>query len=79
MPIYEYRCDDCGKTCEILIKNRSKESEVVCPDCQSSQLTKLISSPGAVMTKGGIEPLPTMPSCPNSQGCGNSTCPAFQH
>jgi len=79
MPIYEYKCESCGKTSEILVKNRAKESEVVCPGCQSGELTKLISIPGAMMNKGGSADLPPIPACPNAQGCGNNACPAFQN
>lgn len=78
MPIYEYKCDDCGTVSEILVKNTSKQSEVVCPQCQSGNLDKLISAPGAVMSKGGqLADMPSM-GCPNQDRCGvpGGSCPA---
>ncbi len=75
MPIYEYKCNACGNTSEILHKSTTIK-EVVCPDCRSDNMEKLISAPGAVMTKG---PAPQMPAaCPKSQQCGQSSCPAAQ-
>lgn len=45
MPIYDYRCNDCDKTFELLIRSSSVP---VCPACGSQQLEKLLSSPVAL-------------------------------
>jgi putative FmdB family regulatory protein len=79
MPIYEYKCEDCEKVSEVLVKNRANESSVVCPECQSANLSKLISAPGALITKGGSVDMPPMPACPNSGGCNTPSCPAFNN
>lgn len=42
MPIYEYRCDDCGATFEALVRGRGA---VTCPACGSGSLKKLLSAP----------------------------------
>lgn len=42
MPIYEYRCVDCGTTFEALVRD---QGVVTCPDCGSSSLKKLLSTP----------------------------------
>ncbi|MCP4155685.1 MAG: zinc ribbon domain-containing protein [bacterium] len=77
MPIYEYQCNTCGSTCEILHRTL-KEKAVVCPDCQSTELTRLISAPGAVMTKGSVsQGMP--PGCPNQASCGVPACPHAGH
>ncbi|PLX91546.1 MAG: hypothetical protein C0620_11095 [Desulfuromonas sp.] len=34
MPIYEYRCKNCGKTTEKRAK--SGQQEIICPHCQST-------------------------------------------
>lgn len=44
MPIYDYRCNDCDKTFELLIRSSSVP---VCPTCGSQQLEKLLSNPVA--------------------------------
>jgi putative FmdB family regulatory protein len=41
MPVYEYRCRDCGATFEVLVRDGDA---VVCPQCGSSSLSKLLSA-----------------------------------
>lgn len=42
MPIYEYRCHDCGVTFEVLVRS---DRAITCPHCGGSSLEKLISAP----------------------------------
>ena len=42
MPIFEYKCEKCGKTAEFLEKNASKKKHN-CPDCGSEDMVKLFS------------------------------------
>jgi putative FmdB family regulatory protein len=46
MPIYEYLCKNCGKTCEILMTSVIKQPE--CPSCASISLKKLLSAHAAI-------------------------------
>ncbi len=41
MPVFEYRCQDCGKDFEKLV--RKDGQEVVCPDCGSENVEKKLS------------------------------------
>jgi len=41
MPVYEYKCDDCGKVYEELVF--SSDEVVPCPDCKSKNSHKLVS------------------------------------
>lgn len=43
MPIYEYRCSDCGKISEIFLRNPGSES-IKCPVCGSKNLERLLSA-----------------------------------
>jgi putative FmdB family regulatory protein len=43
MPIYEYRCDRCGKASSHFFRSISVVSEPSCPECGSKQMTRLIS------------------------------------
>lgn len=45
MPIYEYRCDDCGHELE-RIQKMSDEPLRDCPVCEKPQLRRLISASG---------------------------------
>jgi putative FmdB family regulatory protein len=52
MPIYEYRCQSCG----VLKEHLQKMSDPVltaCPECGSSQYTKLISAAGFQLKGSG--------------------------
>ena len=51
MPIYEYRCESCGKVHEILQKF-SDEPLKECPDCKGC-LSKLISNTSFVLKGSG--------------------------
>jgi putative FmdB family regulatory protein len=42
MPIYEYRCQQCGHSFELLLRDGSVAR---CPDCGSTSLDKLLSVP----------------------------------
>lgn len=51
MPIYDYRCKDCDKTFELLVRSSSTPA---CPTCCSRQLEKLLSRPAAPGQTAGI-------------------------
>lgn len=43
MPLYEYRCRECGKQFTFLAGVIAQNNEARCPNCQSQDLKKLIS------------------------------------
>jgi putative FmdB family regulatory protein len=43
MPIYEYRCADCGRKTSILTLGIKSVPDVRCPYCGGTNLTKLVS------------------------------------
>lgn len=75
MPIYEYKCNLCGEISEVLLKSMS--AQAACSHCDSTDLTKLISAPAAVITRGSSSPATDAPAvCPNKERCGVPNCPA---
>ena len=44
MPIYAYRCKDCGETFELLIGVTSKKTKLECAKCKSRNIEKLLGS-----------------------------------
>ncbi|HOJ76728.1 MAG TPA: zinc ribbon domain-containing protein [Bacillota bacterium] len=71
MPIYEYRCQDCGMTVELLQKMGATEAGVACPNCNSTQLKKLISA-HAVTKSGAVQNNNSV--CERAPICGSSSC-----
>jgi len=53
MPIYEYRCDECGKKFELFVRSMTKQNSSACPECGSQQVRKDISLFGVGGTSGG--------------------------
>jgi len=43
VPIYEYKCNECGNRFEKLVRGKERVS---CPSCSSRKLTKLFSTFG---------------------------------
>ena len=53
MPIYEYRCLDCEKAFEVLMRTNRVAS---CPQCGSQSLSKLPSAPFFVSRRSAWQP-----------------------
>jgi len=43
MPIYEYKCLNCGKLFEKIVLKREEEKKIKCPYCNSQTLKKIPS------------------------------------
>jgi putative FmdB family regulatory protein len=50
MPLFEFTCRQCGHRFETLVTGARSP---VCPDCQSTDLEKLVSAFGARSSSGG--------------------------
>lgn len=44
MPIFEYRCKECGEKFETLILSSARSETVKCENCGSEQTEKLMSA-----------------------------------
>lgn len=67
MPIYEYKCDDCGSAFEKLVR-RSGE-DVSCPSCGQNHLSLQLST-FAAHANGTPARNTAAPMCPGGM-CGN--------
>ncbi len=76
MPIYEYRCTDCGNKFEKLVRRSGGVAEKVeCPSCGKNHLEEQYST-FAARSNGASKSAAEMPSCPsgmcsNPGMCGN--------
>ena len=44
MPIYEYRCQQCGEVSAYFLRTYGADPESVCKHCESPELRRIISS-----------------------------------
>ncbi|MEX2466841.1 MAG: zinc ribbon domain-containing protein [Gemmatimonadota bacterium] len=51
IPIYEYACQACGHRFEQFVRGTDRSSDLSCPECESSKVERLISTP-AVKSSG---------------------------
>lgn len=68
MPMYEFKCEDCGYHFETLVFSSSEK--VSCPKCKSTHLKRLISS--FSVSGGKSSSSASEDSCPT---CTTGTCP----
>jgi len=52
MPIYEFKCQECGRVFDLLVFS-GDEAEMRCPDCGSAEISKLISAASHTVGRGG--------------------------
>jgi len=68
MPIYEYKCQDCGNRFEKLLRRTSDADALECPSCGQKHLTQELSTFAA--HANGSSKSAEMPTCPSGR-CSN--------
>ncbi|HHQ49654.1 MAG TPA: zinc ribbon domain-containing protein [Acidobacteria bacterium] len=66
MPIYEYRCNDCGKVFSKLQRMGATADGVTCPACGSANVERKVSSFASASSGSGV-----------STGASGSSCSGF--
>ncbi len=72
MPIFEYRCEQCGHVMEVLQQSR-KATRQTCAQCGGTDMKKLLSgfAVGQAKASGGA----ACDSCEAGPMCGAGGCP----
>jgi putative FmdB family regulatory protein len=70
MPLYEYRCLECGEISEIFLHSLNRQN-IRCPACGSYKLDKLLSAPYTL--KAG-SPTPGTTCCGKVDRCETPPC-----
>jgi putative FmdB family regulatory protein len=63
MPIYEYRCNDCGKVFSKLQRMGATAEGVTCPACGSKNVERMVSSFASATSGAGAGAGSSAPSC----------------
>ncbi|MCD6561543.1 MAG: zinc ribbon domain-containing protein [Deltaproteobacteria bacterium] len=71
MPMYEFRCLQCGEIFEKLFINTNEKVDLVCPQCQSESLERVVSVTNHAIGVGpsGKQPKMTSKTCGPSNQC----------
>jgi len=68
MPIYEYRCSSCGLTFARLQPVGAGGEGIICPSCDSDQVTRAVSTFGCCTAS----PSQGAPASPAGRSCASS-------
>ena len=71
MPIYQYKCQQCGEVSEFLVPSSSDSKTLACPGCGTHNLEKLIFAPNIV--KGNAS-APGTTCCGRTERCKTPPC-----
>jgi putative FmdB family regulatory protein len=71
MPIYEFRCVECGHIFEMLFVKSDDPAELECPQCHCHSVDRLLSKSSYTVGAGPgkNEPRITTKSCGSSNEC----------
>ena len=62
MPIYEYRCNACGRRSQLFFRSFSAVGEARCPHCQSEDVGRIPSRVAMVRSESSYQDFLTDPS-----------------
>ena len=71
MPIFEFRCLECGELFEKIFLSSNEKMDIACPECQSMSIERVVSRTNYAMGAGpgGNKPRITTKSCAPGSKC----------
>lgn len=71
MPIFEFRCLECGDIFEKLFLNSNEKADIECPECGAGSFERVLSRANHAIGvgPGGKQPTVTTKSCGPSNQC----------
>lgn len=75
MPIFEYHCNKCKQSFEVMRLSRNGFKNIHCPECESADVTKDMSTfaPAVAVSPACGDAASSCPA-PKMPGCGSGTC-----
>ena len=79
MPIFEFRCLECGGLFEKLFLTSNENVDIACPECGAGSFERVISRANHVMgaTQGVQQPMVTNKSCSAWNQCTTFDLPGY--
>ena len=74
MPISEYRCRDCNKVTELLIRSDKDQENLLCRYCGSKELSKILSKSNIVASPNMIGSEGSTTCCGRTERCDSPPC-----
>jgi putative FmdB family regulatory protein len=71
MPIYGFRCQECGEVSEFLLSSFGGGGNLACPGCGSQNLERLISAPRLLKDMANA---PGTTCCGRTERCETPPC-----
>ena len=71
MPIYDYKCQDCGEISEIFLQGVDNAKSIACPVCGSEMMEKLFSASYLLQTETRA---PGKTCCGKAERCETPPC-----
>jgi putative FmdB family regulatory protein len=68
MPLYEYRCNKCGESFELMVRFSEADRTQVCPKCESSNTQRKLSMVASTRSGSSDSYASSSSSCGSSGG-----------
>jgi putative FmdB family regulatory protein len=76
MPIYEFKCSKCDHFFEIIVMGSGKDETVVCPECQSAEFERVVSTANFAMG-GSSGPNAAKGVTTQERNCSSGSCTTY--
>lgn len=77
MPIFEFKCLDCDEYLEILVMNKKDEVEMVCSQCGSGNLERILSTTNHSVSGGGSSAAGQSGASTQTRSCSSGSCTTY--
>lgn len=74
MPIFEFKCMDCGEFVEILMMGKQDELDMKCKKCSSANLERILSTTNHAISGSGPA---SSGASTQSRTCSSGSCTTY--